>query len=94
MGGASAAGLDGSQLALATKSIVATVQYRLGVLGLLPPTGLANNVNLAVRDVTAALTFLHKVLPSFGGDANQITVAGQSAGATMIRGVLFVCRYA
>ena len=35
-----------------------------------------------------SLKFLQKVLPSFGGDASQITLAGQSAGATMIRALL------
>lgn len=63
-----------------------TVQYRLGVLGWLPPTTISSGVNLGVKDVTAALTFLNKAISSFGGSANQITVAGQSSGAAMIRG--------
>ena len=83
-GGATFPGLDGSSFALSSKSIVVTVQYRLGVLGFLPPSSL-NNMNLGVKDLTQALGFLHKVLPSFNGDVDQITVAGQSSGATMIR---------
>jgi carboxylesterase type B len=34
------------------------------------------------------MTFLNRVLPSFGGVANKITLAGQSAGATLIRSLL------
>lgn len=86
VGSATAAGLDGSNLAIATNSIVATVQYRLGALGFLAPGAGNAGANLAVQDVTEALSLLNKALPSFGGDAGQITVAGQSSGATMIRG--------
>ncbi|KAF8315220.1 alpha/beta-hydrolase [Clavulina sp. PMI_390] len=90
-GSASDAGLDGSALALATSSIVVTVQYRLGVLGWLPPSSSYSGnagMNLGVRDVTAALTFLNTILPSFGGTKNAITIAGQSSGAFMIRALL------
>ncbi|CAL1705646.1 unnamed protein product [Somion occarium] len=86
-GSANGPGLDGSKLATATNSIVAVIQYRLGALGLYAPSG---ETNLAVKDVMTAMTFLQRVLPSFGGDASQITIAGQSAGASMIRTLLAV----
>ena len=35
-----------------------------------------------------ALKFLGKILPSFGGSAAKITLAGQSSGAGMIRTLL------
>lgn len=44
--------------------------------------------NLAVKDVVNALQFVKKVVPSFGGSASKITLAGQSSGATMIRALL------
>lgn len=87
-GAATDAGLDGSALALASGSIVATIQYRLGVLGWLPPSTMSSGINLGVKDATTALTFLNKLLSSFGGTANKITVAGQSSGALLIRGLL------
>jgi carboxylesterase type B len=34
------------------------------------------------------MTFLTRMLPTFGGAANKITLAGQSSGATMIRALL------
>ncbi|OSD08536.1 alpha/beta-hydrolase [Trametes coccinea BRFM310] len=86
-GSATDAGLDGSQLAAATNSIVAVIQYRLGALGFLAPSGVHN---LAVADVMAALGFLQKVVPSFGGSASKITIAGQSSGANMVRALLAV----
>ncbi|KAK7063418.1 carboxylic ester hydrolase [Favolaschia claudopus] len=86
-GSATGPGLDGSKLAIATHSIVAVIQYRLGALGLLAPNG---PTNLAVTDTINALKFLGKILPSFGGDASKVTLAGQSSGASMIRTLLAV----
>lgn len=86
-GSATGPGLDGSDLAAATNSIVAVVQYRLGALGFVAPNG---QLNLAAKDIITALNFLQKVLPSFGGSASKITLAGQSSGANMIRGLLAI----
>ncbi|OAX40276.1 alpha/beta-hydrolase [Rhizopogon vinicolor AM-OR11-026] len=87
VGSATAPGLDGSALALATESIVAVIQYRLGALGFVAPN---NQTNLGLKDAVNALEFLKTVIPSFGGDASMITVAGQSSGANMIRALLAV----
>lgn len=85
-GGASDPGLDGSNLATATGSIVAVVQYRLGALGFLGPDG---STNLGLKDIVTALQFLQKAAPSFRG-SSKITVAGQSSGANIIRALLAV----
>lgn len=85
VGSATDPGLDGSNLAIATNSIVAVVQYRLGAFGWLAPNG---PTNLAIRDLINAMTFLHKVVPSFGGSASKITIAGQSSGAHLVRALL------
>lgn len=47
-------------------------------------------MNLAVKDMITCMKFLQKVLPSFGGSASKITLAGQSAGGNMIRALLAV----
>ncbi|OBZ69107.1 Para-nitrobenzyl esterase [Grifola frondosa] len=88
-GSATGPGLDGSALAAATNSIVAVVQYRLGAsqLGFMAPSGATN---LAVKDIITALQFLQTVVPSFGGAPSKITLAGQSAGANMIRAMLAI----
>lgn len=44
--------------------------------------------NLAAKDIVNALQFLKKVVPAFGGSPSKITIAGQSAGANMIRALL------
>lgn len=85
VGSATGPGLDGAALAQATGSIIAVVQYRLGALGFLSPSGQSN---LAVSDVINGLQFLNKVLPSFNGDTSKITIAGQSSGAHMVRAIL------
>ncbi|EJD02233.1 alpha/beta-hydrolase [Fomitiporia mediterranea MF3/22] len=85
VGSATGPGLDGSTLAQATNSIVAVIQYRLGAFGFLSPS---RESNLAVNDVINALRFLQTVVPSFNGDANKITIAGQSSGASMVRALL------
>ena len=51
------------------------------------PSGKAN---LAESDIITALHFLQRVLPSFGGSSSKITVAGQSSGANMVRGLLAI----
>ena len=85
LGSATGPGLDGGALAQSTGSIVAVIQYRLGALGFLSPSGQSN---LAVQDTITALQFLQKVLPSFNGDTSKVTVAGQSSGAHMVRALL------
>jgi hypothetical protein len=56
--------------------------YQFGWVG---PNG---QQNLGALDIIASMTFLNNVLPTFGGVANKITLAGQSSGATIIRALL------
>jgi len=88
IGSASDPGLDGSYFAQATNSIVVVVQYRLGILGYLPPTAFGSNKNLGVLDVIMALKYVNKVATCFGGDKNKVTIAGQSSGGNMVRNLL------
>ncbi|KAG8992377.1 hypothetical protein FRB94_011638 [Tulasnella sp. JGI-2019a] len=88
LGGASKPGLDGSNLAIATNSIVIVVQYRLGVLGWLPPTsGPVPTGNLGLSDAITALRFVNNIIPFFGGQT-PVTIGGQSSGGQMIRALL------
>lgn len=65
------------------------VQYRLGVLGYLPPSTapLARDPNLGVGDVVLALRWLRNSARDFGGDGGKVVIGGQSSGAHMIRGM-------
>ncbi|KAE8829297.1 hypothetical protein HRS9122_09112 [Pyrenophora teres f. teres] len=62
--------------------MVITVQYRLGALGSLPGKFMEEGdlLNLGIRDQRMALEFLQKYISEFGGDKEQITLGGQSAG--------------
>ena len=71
---------DGSNLAAAGDIIVVTANYRIGPLGYLylPELGVEN---LGVQDQGAVLAWVKRNIGSFGGDPEDITVGGQSAGA-------------
>ncbi len=60
--------------------------YRLGAFGFLdhPQTG----GNFAVQDWVAALTWVSRNIAAFGGDPDNVTVFGHSAGATAGRTLL------
>ncbi|MFD2572147.1 carboxylesterase/lipase family protein [Spirosoma soli] len=77
--------------AMAKKGVVfVTINYRLGVFGFLAHPELnqesGNNTsgNYALLDMIAALTWVKKNIAAFGGDAANVTVAGQSAGASAV----------
>ncbi len=60
--------------------VVVNISYRIGALGFLPIDDIAP-ANLGLHDQLCALDFIQKVVSSFGGDPNNVTIAGQSAGA-------------
>lgn len=77
--------MDGDKLAQ-LGVVVVTVNYRLGALGHLthpdftdPDTGAFSN--WAVQDQVAALQWVKANCRAFGGDPDNITLAGQSGGA-------------
>jgi para-nitrobenzyl esterase len=62
--------------------------YRLGVEGFLPVSGGETNVGL--RDQIAALTWVQDNIAAFGGDPNNVTIFGESAGALSVDTLLAV----
>jgi len=89
-GSATAPGLSGARMAQEGNIIVVILQYRLGVLGYLPPSSApsSKDPNLGVGDVILALKWLRNSARDFGGDGGRVVVGGQSSGAHLIRGTL------
>ncbi len=65
---------------------VVSCNYRLGAFGFLahPQAG----ANFGVLDWVAALTWVAKNIRAFGGDPNNVTIFGQSAGGAAVRALL------
>jgi para-nitrobenzyl esterase len=80
---------DGENLA-AKGPVVVTFNYRLGALGFFAHPDLAKESgrnasgNYGMMDAIAMLQWVKKNISAFGGDPNNVTVAGESAGAIMV----------
>lgn len=72
----------GHVLARDANAVVVTVNYRLGALGHLVVDGDDGDdgANRPVGDLVEALRWVKENIGQFGGDASNITLAGQSAG--------------
>ncbi|MEE1939952.1 carboxylesterase family protein [Streptomyces sp. TRM 70361] len=66
--------------------VLVTLNYRLGIAGFLDLPGAPANRGLL--DVVAALGWVRENIAAFGGDPRNVTLFGQSAGATIVGGVL------
>ncbi len=81
---------DGARLARETGLVVVTINYRLGVLGYLAHPDLSaespQNIsgNYGLKDQVAALEWVERNIESFGGDPDNVTIAGESAGALSV----------
>ncbi len=80
IGGTSLEQYDGSSLA-SHGVIVVTVNYRLGIFGVFPHPALAEpSANFGLLDQMAALRWVQRNIAAFGGDADNVTAFGESAG--------------
>ena len=68
--------IDGARLAAHGQMVVVTVGYRVGALGFLG----IGDTNCGLRDQQCALRWVQENAGAFGGDAHNVTVAGESAG--------------
>ncbi|KAG9121455.1 hypothetical protein FRC07_002583 [Ceratobasidium sp. 392] len=69
-----------------TKIVGVSINYRVGALGFLPSnlTHDANLLNIGLYDQAYAIQWVHKYISHFGGDPGQVTLFGESAGATSV----------
>jgi para-nitrobenzyl esterase len=69
---------DGSNLVRRGDVVVVTINYRLGVLGF------PGRANLGSLDQINALQWVRSHIASFGGDPDNVTVFGESAGGSSL----------
>ena len=87
LGDAHDPGYDGSALAAGQGVVVVTMNYRLGPMGFLSSQALAAEEGVAVAptagllDQRAALQWVQRNIAAFGGDPDNVTLFGESAGA-------------
>jgi para-nitrobenzyl esterase len=79
---------DGTKLS-ASGAVVVTINYRLGALGFLAHPALARRPggpsgNYGLMDQQAALRWVQRNIERFGGDPDNVTIAGQSAGGLSV----------
>lgn len=78
---------DGAQLAEMGDIVVVTMNYRMGALGFVNFRDLTGDTrfasNAGLRDVVLALQWVRANIDAFGGDPDQVTLAGSSAGSIM-----------
>ena len=79
-GAGSLAWYSGAELARTGRIVVVSVNSRLGALGYLRLPGVSEG-NLGLHDQLESLRWVQKCIGAIGGDANAVTISGQSAGA-------------
>ncbi len=70
---------DGSKIARDADVVFVGVNYRLGALGAMSAEGMLDN--LAIRDLLKSFSWVKSNIEFFGGNPQDIILAGQSAGA-------------
>lgn len=92
-GTATPPGTDGAALSRLTDCVVVSIPYRVGALGFGYWAGIGGeewlaSSNLGPQDQLAALRWVRENIGGFGGAPDNITVAGESAGAFSIGSLL------
>ena len=92
-GGTSESRQDGQFLAH-RDVVVVSMNYRLGIMGFMTHPELAgesghnSSGNYGLMDIAAALEWVKRNAAEFGGDANNVTVFGESAGSFAVSTVM------
>jgi para-nitrobenzyl esterase len=92
-GGGNSPHNDGAALA-AKGAVVVTFNYRVGAFGffahpeLTKESGRNASGNQALADSIATLQWVKDNIAAFGGDPNNVTIFGESAGAAMVGGLV------
>jgi carboxylesterase type B len=76
----------GPEFLLTEDIVLVTINYRLGIFGFLnfEDASLGVPANTGLKDMVMALKWVQKNISKFSGDPNNVTIFGQSAGATSV----------
>lgn len=77
---------EGAPLCTRGQVVVVTINYRLGALGYLFADGADRNVGQL--DQIAALAWVQRNIAAYGGDPNNVTIFGESAGGMAVSTLL------
>src|SRR5690606_452655 len=85
---------DGASLAR-SGCVYVSANYRLGALGAVDLSSLSTadihiDDNLYLRDLVSALRWVRENIAAFGGDPDNVTIFGESAGAHAVTTLLAV----
>lgn len=79
---------DGSALVRRGDVVVVSLQYRIGIIGFLPLDGAATNRGML--DLVLGLEWVQREIEAFGGDPENVTLFGSSAGGASVAALLSV----
>jgi len=83
---------EGRALAEKGDIVAITLNHRLNSLGFTDMRGLggkySKSVNVGLQDIVKALEWINKNIAKFGGDPNEVTIAGQSGGGMKVSNIL------
>ncbi|OOF92572.1 hypothetical protein ASPCADRAFT_399394 [Aspergillus carbonarius ITEM 5010] len=79
---------DGASLASRSDVVVVTFNYRINIFGLLALDDDEINGNYMMTDKIQALRWVRQYIAGFGGNPNNVTIFGQSAGASSVNDLI------
>ncbi|MEL7298384.1 MAG: carboxylesterase/lipase family protein [Pseudomonadota bacterium] len=93
VGASSQTWYDGARLAREHDVVVVTINYRVGVLGFLRLCDVTDGRvvatgNEGLLDQIAALRWVQRNIAEFGGDADNVTIFGESAGGMSVASLM------
>jgi para-nitrobenzyl esterase len=76
---------DNTLLANTGHEVIVSMNYRLGIFGFLADSALGQNSgDYGLQDQQAALRWVQQNITAFGGDPHNVTIFGESAGASSV----------
>ena len=88
LGAGSLSAYDGTSLCTLTDTVVVTINYRVGALGFLVLDDDSATANAGILDQIAALQWVRENIAAFGGDPDNVTIFGESAGGGSVLSLL------